>query len=614
MKTTRVLSVASATAVLLLGSRGVAGATCSPQCGLGYNCINGQCTTSGSYYNPGAAYVAPPDLGSNVKVYTPSTSVSTINGDLSAAYNNTGKFSASQFITNRYAFIFAPGSYSASVNVPIGYYTEIAGAGDMPDAVSLAGPVHSDGDPSTNPTHGGLDNFWRAVENFESASSGNLEWVTSQGCAFRRMHVTKGVDLSQSGGYTSGGFVADSKVDGTVTSGSQQQWFTRNSKIGWSGGNWNMVFEGVSFTSSNPPADSSFPGSPYTVVSTTTVVREKPFLYIDRDGVWNVFVPAVRTGSSSYSWSAPGTEAGTKIPLASFYIAKAGVDTASTMNAALSQGKHLLVTPGIYTLSAPLHVTAANTVVLGLGLATLTPENGVNALDIDDLDGVHVAGLMFDAGATSSSVLMQVGPTGSSASHSGDPSTLHDVFFRVGGAQAGKAGTCLQVNSHNVIGDNVWAWRADHGTGVGWTSNVAPDGVVVNGSSVTMHGLFVEHFQSYQTTWNGGSGATFFYQSELPYDPPSQSAWMHGSTNGYASYKVNGASHVAKGLGIYAVFSNAGVNEDNAIETAAGARFHHMVTLSITSNGHIYEVINGTGGAANPADFTHYPRLGDYDN
>jgi hypothetical protein len=602
------------TVVLVHGFSGMAEAMCSPQCGLGYNCINGQCTTSSSYYNPGAGYTAPPDLGPNVKVYTPSSPISTINGDLSAAYGATGKFSASEFISNRYAFLFAPGSYSSSINIPIGYYTEVAGAGDMPDAVSLAGPVHSDGDPSTSPPHGGLKNFWRGLENFESASSGNLEWVTSQGCAFRRMHVAKGVDLSQSGGYTSGGFIADSKVDGTVSSGSQQQWLTRNSRIGWSGGNWNMVFEGVSFSTSSPPADSSFPGSPYTVVSSSSVVREKPFLYIDRDGGWNVFVPAVRTNASSYSWSGPGTEAGTKIPLSSFYIAKSATDTASTINAALGQGKHLLVTPGIYNLSAPLHVTAAGTVVLGLGLATLRPQSGVNAPDVDDVDGVHVAGLIIDAGAASSFVLLQMGPSGSSAGHSSNPSTLHDLFFRVGGAQDGQANTCLRINSHNVIGDNLWAWRADHGTGVGWTSNVAPDGVVVNGANVTLHGLFVEHFQNYQTTWNGGSGTMIFYQSELPYDPPSQSAWMHGSTRGYASYKVNGGSHVAKGLGIYAAFHNSGVDEDNAIETALGARFHHIVTLSIDSVGHIYEVINGTGGTANPADFSHYPRVTDYDN
>jgi hypothetical protein len=499
------------------------------------------------------------------------------------------------------------------VNIPVGYYTQIAGVGDMPDAVNIAGSVYSNGDPSSTPANKGLDNFWRSVENFENSWSGALEWVVSQGTDIRRMHVTGGVNLSQGSGYTSGGFIADSLVGGTVATGTQQQWFTRNSKVGWSGSLWNMVFEGVTFTSTSPPTDSAYPGKAFTVVATTSVVREKPFLYIDRDGQWNVFAPAMTTGTSGTSWASAGSEQGTKIPLTSFYITQPG-DTDVAMNAALAKGQHLLITPGVYTLSAPLHITAANTVVLGLGLATLAVQNGVAAIKVDDVDGVEIAGFIFDAGATSSPVLVQVGPTGSSASHSANPSSLHDVFFRVGGAQLGQAGTCLEINSSNVLVDNTWAWRADHGTGVGWTSNTAAHGVVVNGNNVTIHGLFVEHFQNFLTLWNGNNGTTVFYQSELPYDVPNQASWMNGTENGFPSYKVNGSGHVAKGMGIYANFANTGVNADNAIETAAGAKFHHLETLSLSTQGQINNVINGTGGPAKPKDFSTYPRVTDYNN
>jgi hypothetical protein len=374
-----------------------------------------------------------------------------------------------------------------------------------------------------------------------------------------------------------------------------------------------MVYEGVTFTSANPPTDSAYPTRAYTVLATTSVVREKPFLYIDRDGQWNVFAPAVTTGTSGTSWSSPGSEQGTKIPLTSFYITQPG-DTDVAMNAALGRGQHLLITPGVYTLSAPLHITAPNTVVLGLGLATLAVQGGAEAIETEDVDGVKIAGLIFDAGSTSSPVLLEVGTTGSSANHSANPSSLHDLFFRVGGAQLGVAVTCLQVNSNNVVVDNIWAWRADHGTGVGWTSNTAANGVVVAGDNVTIHGLFVEHFQSFQTLWNGNNGTTVFYQSELPYDPPNQASWMNGSENGFPSYKVNGSGHVAKGMGIYANFVNTGVNADNAIETAAGSKFHHLETLSLSKNGHINNVINGTGGPANPSDFSTYPRVTDYNN
>ena len=222
---------------------------------------------------------------------------------------------------------------------------------------------------------------------------------------------------------------------------------------------------------------------------------------------------------------------------AKFYIAKPG-DSAATINAALAAGKNLLFTPGVYHLNDTIRVTRANTVVLGLGLATLVPDNGVTAMTVADVDGVKLAGLLIDAGTTNSAVLMQVGPSGSTADHSADPTSLSDVFFRVGGAGVGKATQSLVVNSNNVIGDHMWLWRADHGTGVGWTSNTAANGLVVNGNNVTMYGLFVEHYQQYQTIWNGNGGRTYFYQNEMPYDPPNQAAWMNGSTRGYAAYKA----------------------------------------------------------------------------
>ena len=113
------------------------------------------------------------------------------------------------------------------------------------------------------------------------------------------------------------------------------------------------------------------------------------------------------------------------------------------------------------------------------------------------------------------------------------------------------------VNSNNVIGDHMWLWRADHGSGVGWTTNTADTGLVVNGDNVTMYGLFVEHYQKYQVIWNGNGGRTYFFQNEMPYDPPNQAAWMNGSTQGYAAYKVADSvtSHEAWGLGSYCYFN-----------------------------------------------------------
>jgi hypothetical protein len=190
---------------------------------------------------------------------------------------------------------------------------------------------------------------------------------------------------------------------------------------------------------------------------------------------------------------------------------------------------------------------------------------------------------------------------GSSADHSSNPTVLFDVHCRIGGNIGGTASSCFTVNSNNVIIDNSWLWRADHGNGVGWDQNKSDSGIIVNGNDVTAYGLFVEHHQKYQTMWNGNGGSVYFYQSELPYDPPDQSSWMSSATeNGYPSYKVADSvtTHHGYGLGVYAFFSNGGVAADNAFETpaAAGVVMTHLMTFH--GSGGINNIINGTGGAA----------------
>ena len=605
------------------GGGGGGGGTCTPSCsgktcgddgcggvcgtcGLGQNCSAAQACVAGtaSYYNTGKSFANDVDFGPNVKVYSPSTPAATIQSDLDATF---AVQEANQFGSQRNAFLFAPGTYSPDVKV--GFYTQVAGAGDLPDAVNFTNLLHVNA--NWMPDHNATCNFWRSIENFRNSFTGsNNIWAVSQAAPFRRIHLDGSLNLSD-GGWSSGGFMADSKIDGWVISGSQQQWYTRNTALGnWNGSNWNMVFQGVSGAPAN-----TFPYPPMTNIASTPVMREKPFVYVNRDGKWTVFSPAVRTNSSTPSWTS-GTPAGTAIPLTQFYVAKAGTDTAATMNAALSSGKHLLITPGVYHLNAPIAVNNANTVVLGLGLATLVPDNGVKAMTVADVDGVKIAGLLFDAGTVNSPVMLEVGPSGATANHSANPTSLHDLVFRVGGGTTlGKADVSIAINSNQVIGDHFWVWRADHGDQVGWTVNTARNGVVVNGNDVTLYGLFVEHFQQYQVLWNGNNGKTFFYQSELPYDAPTQAAWMNGASKGWASYKVADTvtTHEAWGMGIYAVFTvNPGMALDRAIEVpgaAANVKFHNLVTLSITEKGAINNVINSTGGIANPLDFNTYPRL-----
>jgi hypothetical protein len=557
-----------------------------------------------------AGAIPPPNFGPNVLIFDPSMSAAVIQSKLDAVSNAqnaptpqtpVGFGYGAEYSTSRYALLFKRGQYNADVK--LGFYVQALGLGHSPDDVTINGAVRVKADWRTDDPGDALLNFWRGAENLAVvptlAEDGNKDiWAVSQATHLRRVHIEGDIVLSD-GGYSSGGFIADSKIDSSITSGSQQQFLTRNTELtSWTGGSWNMVFVGDKST----PAG-AWPSSPYTVVAATPVIREKPFLFVEPNGNYYVMVPALKTASQGPSWTSSAAP-GVSIPIGDFYIANAAVDTAATMNAALAQGKHLLLTPGIYHVSAPIQVTKPDIVVLGLGIATLVPDNGTPALTIADVDGVTVAGLLFDANTTSSPTLLQVGDSGSSNDHSQDPTALFDVHCRVGGAIPGSAASCVTINSNDVLVDHSWLWRSDDGAGVGWTQNTSDTGLIVNGQHVKAYGLFVEHFQKFQTMWNGDDGTLYFYQSELPYDPPDQASWSHGGINGYASYKVASTvtKHDAEGLGVYCVFDSKLVSHD-AVEapTTAGVVLKHIVLARFggASGSGIDSIINGTGGGVN---------------
>ncbi len=535
-----------------------------------------------------------PDFGPNVLIFNPSMPAAAIQEQIDKVYSIQQN---NQFGPARNALLFLPGAYN--VDVPVGYYTQVLGLGASPDNVNMTGGLHA------GPGRGNaaLVTFWRAAEGLSvTPSNGVMQWAVSQAVPFRRMHVRGDMVLHQNNGYASGGWMSDALIDGNVVSGPQQQWISRNTEWGgWKGANWNMVFVGVL----NAP-EGAWPTPAITKVAQTPIIREKPFLQVDAKGNYSVRVPSLRTNSSGVSWRA-GSTPGKDIPISRFYIARPDVDTAATINAQLAKGKSLLLTPGIYNLNDTIRVTRANTVVLGLGFATLAANNGVAAMSTADVDGVVIAGLFFDAGAANSPVLLEVGPDGSKARHAGNPISLHDVFFRVGGAAVGRASVNLRVNSSDTIVDHTWIWRADHGVNqsVGWKINTSANGLVVNGNNVTVYGLFVEHYQEFQVVWNGNGGRVYFYQCEIPYDPPDQASYTSApGTNGWAAYKVAGnvTSHEAWGLGVYSVFRNKGVVLTRAIEAPnnPNVKFHDLITVCIGANGEIGNVINNTGGATTP--------------
>ena len=207
-------------------------------------------------------------------------------------------------------------------------------------------------------------------------------------------------------------------------------------------------------------------------------------------------------------------------------------------------------------------------------------------------------------------MLLQIGVNGAPRiSHAANPTSISDVYFRIGGATAGTATTSMEIDSNNVILDNIWAWRADHGTDAAWTGNVAMHGLIVNGDNVTALGLAVEHYQAQQVLWNGENGETIFYQSEMPYDVPSQAAWMNGSVDGYASYNVapGVANHTAYGLGVYSFFSqgiNIIANSGIAAPVSSGVKFTDVVSVFLTGNGQITNTISSNNSTVDNAGTT----------
>ncbi|MGA9658488.1 MAG: coagulation factor 5/8 type domain-containing protein [Asticcacaulis sp.] len=529
-----------------------------------------------------------PDFGPNVVLVGPGDDLTQVQARIDTIY---ARQKHSEFGSERYAVLFKSGTYK--IDIPVGYYTQVNGLGLSPDDVHLVGNIHAD---APNADDKVTTNFWRGIEGVHiTPDSGTMQWAVSQATWLRRIHISGDLRLHQNRGWASGGWLSDAVIDGTVESGSQQQWLSRNVDWGgWSGSNWNMVFVGVP----NAPAG-DFPHPPFTRVNETPVIREKPYLY-EKDGVWGVFVPELQHDTAGAQW--PKGAKGHSLPLSTFYIARPETDTAQTLNDQLRAGKNLLLTPGTYALSHALRVSRPDTVVLGLGFATLHPVNGNAALTVDDVDGVSIAGVLFDAGLPKSPVLMEVGKSGVHRDHKANPIALFDVIFRDGGADPGKVGVNLAVHSDNTLIDQTWIWRADHGAHVGWTDNTSDTGLLVTGDEVTVYGLFVEHHQKYQVDWTGENGRVYFYQSELPYDPPNQAAWRSApGVNGWAAYRVgkNVRHHEAWGLGIYSVFTYPDVNLTRAVEApeAPGVRFHNLTTVSLVNRGEITHIVNDIGDA-----------------
>ena len=592
-------------------------------------------------------------FGPNVCVFNDTMSQAAIQADLN-------KISAqqvpvvSQFDSDRYAILFEPGTYGSAADplvFQVGYYTEVAGLGYMPQDTVVNGAIEVFNNLCTAGTQNcnADDNFWRSVSNltlnvhlpssppdyappaldaFGAGCANTAEfWAASQAAPIRRAIINGTVftqDYCSNNNFASGGFIADSRISGDLQTLGNQQYLVRNSDVGGApgcntGGLWNNVFSGVK----GAPAQ-VFSGTcaQNTVLATSPVTEEEPFLYTDSSGGYRVFVPALQHNTTGPSW-ASGSEAGTSIPLSEFFVATPSTPVRA-IDAALAHGENLVLTPGVYDLNQPIVVSHPDTVVLGMGYATLVPQHGNAAVTVAANSGVKLSGVIVDAGPVNSRVLVSVGVPGSGAGSAADPDTIQDVFFRIGGAESTpvSANVSLLDNADNSIIDDVWAWRADHGNDVGWTANTGDTGLVVTGNDVTAYGLAVEHYQKNEVIWSGQGGTNIFYQNELPYDPPSQADWMaHPTQDGYPAFLVTKdvKTFQGYGLGSYVVFINTSATLFDAeafqAPNTSGVQFHNIFAVWIAGSGGDNSIINGVGGPATstnpgtvePVDLTSYP-------
>jgi len=569
------------------------------------------CGGNGDAAPPAAAR---PDFGPNVTIFEPSMGVEAINTRLRALAARSDGFDDA-----RSAVYFMPGTYGSDagrgqpatatghVDSPVGFMMTVQGLGASPDAVTINGNLRV-GSPNVS----ALSTFWRSLANLTihpiqaDLPAFTMRWNTSQASSLRRVQVAGDLDLT--GGISFGSYIANSRVEGMLRFGAAweqdrqasatgtvedgpAQFMVRDGAVGGvQGRQVSLVFSGVE----GAPAAAFAPGDK-TTLATTAVSRDAPFLYVDGTQ-FKVFVPAAARDTRGVHWGMAASD-GLALPISDFFIGRPE-HSAATLNAALQDGKHLLLTPGVYRMDQPLRVRHANTVVLGMGLATLTPTQGTAAITVDDVPGVVLASLVVDAGTVRSEVLVQVGVEKGRVGDAANPSSLIDVYVRVGGPSAGRVGTGVVVQQNHVLIDHSWIWRGDHGNAgtTGWAINTADHALVVNGNDVEAVALFAEHFQKTQVLWNGERGRTVFMECEPPYDPPSQADWMNGSEKGYPCYQVADGVTAHQGVGLinWALFFASFGPPPNQIyaHSAVKAPMAPGVRFSNTTAG----VINGVGG------------------
>lgn len=155
----------------------------------------------------------------------------------------------------------------------------------------------------------------------------------------------------------------------------------------------NLVFLG----NDNQPKDrcSNSWGEHHTVSPDTPTIAEKPYIAVEQTDAtkFNLVVPGMEFNLNTFSYH----QNEKVIDFANVFVANES-NSAEEINAKLDAGNHLVLQPGQYNLSSSIVVKNANTVILGIGYASLITLTDKPCIVVNNVDGVRIAGILFQAG------------------------------------------------------------------------------------------------------------------------------------------------------------------------------------------------------------------------
>lgn len=483
-----------------------------------------------------------------------------------------------------YIIAFHPGTYKFNGDkLRIPFMCSMIGLGKNPCEVVLDNctiTVPCGSEHLQCPGGGATQLFWRDVQNI--TLNGDFEWFTSQECPLRRIICNGDIRLDAPDAlkrqiWSSGGFFGNVFIDGTLSSQVQQQFCFKNvhAKSQRVNSGFNMVFincdimNGVNPFCNSHQSHVEIQGEP---------VKEKPFMIAGGA----IVLPAdFATNGVNFKISKVLSDVvliNPKTPMTEVQLlcnTKSGV----------------ILTPGVYHWAEPLFLNRSDFVLLGVGWPVIyAGQNKSPILQVIGTD-VCITSMLLDVGTGNPSSLIQTGKG----------TKLFDICCRATlehqSSKTVMAKSMINVVKNAAYLENIWLWVADHGpvkngTKIDWNKYNVPSGLLVSGDDVSAYGLFVEHQSGPMVSWSGENGKCIFYQSEFPYG---------GKSDGSPSYQIDDrvTTHVAKGLGIYAVIPTNNFTFPFAmtspkksgiqIESLAGVNWWNVNTLQRTLRYGTYE-------------------------